>query len=148
MDKGKSFAALLTDLSKTFDCIVRSFLIGILEACSFSYEVFKITYISLQKENINLSNDCFSGFIDLLLDVPQCSILYPLLFNIYICDLFFFVEVDNVTSYADDTTPYLNDKNVATVLENIETNGKEVFNWFYINYLKTNPEYSKLLLTS
>ena len=45
-----------------------------------------------------------------------------------ICDLFFFVEEDNVTSDADDTTPYSNGKNVVTVLENIETKGKEVFN--------------------
>ena len=36
-------------------------------------------------------------------------------------------------------TPYSNGKNVVTVLENTETKGKEVFNWFSINYLKANP---------
>ena len=61
---------------------------------------------------------------------------------------FLFVEEDNVTSYADDTTPYSNGKNVVTVLENIETKGKEVFNWFSMNYLKANPGKSQLLLTS
>ena len=39
-------------------------------------------------------------------------------------------------------------KNVVTVLENIENKGKEVFNWFSINYLKANPDNSQLLLTS
>ena len=39
-----------------------------------------------------------------------------------------FFEEDNVASYADDTIPYSNSKNVVTILENIETKEKEVFN--------------------
>ena len=149
MDKDKSCAALLTDLSKPFDCIVHDFLIVKLEAYGFSYEALKIMYNYLtDRKHRTKVNDSFRNFIDLLLGVPQGSILGPLLFNIYICDLFFFAEEDNVTSYADDTTPYSNVKNVVTVLENIETNGKEVFTWFSMNYLKANPDKSQLLLTS
>ena len=44
MDKGKSCAALLTDLSKAFHCIVHDFLIAKLEACGFSYGALKIMY--------------------------------------------------------------------------------------------------------
>ena len=117
-----------TDLSKAFDCIVHDFLIAKLEAYGFSYEALKVIYNYLtDRKHRTKVNNSFSDFIDLLLGVPQGSILGPLLFNIYICDLFFFVEEDNVTSYADDTTPYSNGKNVVTVLENIETKGKEVF---------------------
>ena len=102
MDKGKSCAALLTDLSKAFDCIVHDFLTVKLEAYGFSYEALKV-----RKHRAKVNNS-FSDFIDLLLVAPQGSILGPLLFNIYICDLFLFVEEDNVISYADDTTPYSN----------------------------------------
>ena len=140
MDKGKSCAALLTDLSKAFDCIVHDFLIAKLEAYGFSYEALKVIYNYLtDRKHRTKVNNSFSDFVDLLLGVPQGSILGPLLFNIYICDLFFFVEEDNVTSYTDGTTPYSNCKNVVTVLENIETKGKEVLNWFSMNYLKANP---------
>ena len=60
------------------------------------------------------------------------------LFYSTLTSISFFVEEDNVTSYADDKTPYPNGKNVLRVLENIETKGKEVFNWFSVNYLKAN----------
>ena len=140
MHKGKPCAALLTDLSKAFDCIVHDFLIAKLEAYGFSYEALKVIYNYLtDRKHRTKVNSSFSDFVDLLLGVPQGSILGPLLFNIYICDLFFFVEEDNVTSYTDGTTPYSNCKNVVTVLENIETKGKEVLNWFSMNYLKANP---------
>ena len=112
-DKGKSCAALLTDLSKAFDCIVHEFLIAKLEAYGFSYEALKVMYNYLiDRKHRTKVNNSFSDFIDLLLGVPQGSILGPLLFNIYICDLFFFVEEVIFTSYADDTTPYSNGKNV------------------------------------
>ena len=91
MDEGKSYAALLTDLSKAFDCIVHDFLI----------------VLKVRKHRTKVNNS-FSDFIDLLLVALQGSILGPLLFNIYICDLFLFVEENNVISYADDTTPYSN----------------------------------------
>ena len=148
MDKGKSCATLLTDLSKVFDCIVHDFLIDKLEAYDFSYEALIVMYNHLtDKKHKTKLNNSFSDFIDLLLGVPQSSILGPTLFNIYICDVFFFVEED-VTSYGDDTTSYSNGKNVVTVSENIETKEKEVFNWFSMNYLKSNPCKSQLSLTS
>ena len=56
----------------------------------------------------------------------------------------FLVEGDNVTSYADGTTPYSNGENVVTVSAKIETKRKEVVNLFYINFLKTNPDKPKL----
>ena len=128
MNKGKSCAALLTDLSKTFHCIVHDFLIAKLEAYDFSYEALKVMhkYLTDRKHRTKI-NDSSSDFIDLLLDVPQGSTLDPLLFNIYICDLFFFVEKDNVTGYADDTIPYSNGKNVVNSFRKYRNKGKGSF---------------------
>ena len=76
--KGKSCAALLTDLSKAFDCIVHDFLIGKREAYGFSYKILKVmhNYLTDRKQRTKVNNS-FSDFIDLLLGVPQGSILGP-----------------------------------------------------------------------
>ena len=42
-------------------------------------------------------NNSHSLFLDLLIGVPPGSILGALLFNIYICDVFFFIEEEIVT---------------------------------------------------
>ena len=42
---------------------------------------------------------------EMLHGVPQGSILGPLLFNVFLCDLFYFLEGTDTTSYVDDTTP-------------------------------------------
>ena len=72
----------------------------------------------------------------------------PLLFNIYISDLFLFLDDDNVASYADDTTPYTMKENTLQVLKKIEDKAGCVFNWFSANYFKANPKKSHFLLTS
>ena len=92
MDKSKSCAALLSDLNKAFDCIVHDFLIAKLEAYGFSCKAHKALmqkYLTDRKHRTNV-NDSLSDFVDLLLSVPQGSILRPLLFIIYISDRFFF----------------------------------------------------------
>ena len=48
----------------------------------------------------------YSNFADIFSGVPQGSMLGPLLFNIYIYDLFFGIAGLDIASYADDNMPY------------------------------------------
>ena len=52
--------------------------------------------------------------------IPQGSILGPLIFNIFLCNLFYFLEGVTVASYADDTTPYSANKTIYLVIKVIE----------------------------
>ena len=85
LDQGGICEALFTDLSKAFDCLVRDFLIGKLEAYGFTYEFLKLinSYLTDRKHRTKIHSS-YSSFLDLLIGVSQGSILGPLLFNIYI----------------------------------------------------------------
>ena len=93
LDKGGTCGALLTDLSKAFDCLPHDLLIAKLHAYGLDYQSLKIlsSYLRNRKQRVRLGS-IFSTWHDILTGVPQGSILGPLLFNIFLCDLFLFIN--------------------------------------------------------
>ena len=67
------------------------------------------------------------------------SILGPLLFNIFINDLFFSIEKTEVCNFADDNTLFSSDENLDLVFSNLNSDLSNVMEWFKINSLKANP---------
>ena len=62
-------------------------------------------YLSNRKQRVKV-NDAYSSWKDIFCGVRQGSVLGPLLFNIHLCDLFYFLKDLDIASYADDTTIY------------------------------------------
>ena len=83
-------------------------------------------YLTERKQRVNI-NSSFRSYLDIIQDTPQISILGPLLFNLFLCDLFLFVEVVDIMSYADDNTPYVCSENVDVTLEKLEEVRKVLF---------------------
>ena len=71
--------------------------------------------------------------------VPQGSILGPLLFNVFINDIFMFIEKTEVCNFADDNTIYDCGEDLSNILQNLKHNVKILLKWFRMNSLQANP---------
>ena len=149
IDQGKSFGAVLTDLSKAFDCLPHELLIAKLHAYGFSLSALRLvnSYLSNRKHRTKI-NESFSSWEEILFGVPQGSILGPLLFNIFMCDLFLIVNDVDFANYADDNTPFASGNTPVEVLECLDNASVKLFEWFSNNQMKANPDKCHLLISS
>ena len=120
VDNHKVFGAVPTDLWKTFDCICHDLLIAKLNAYWQSLTSLKLItdYLQNRKQRTKIGSSD-SDWEDIISRVPQGSIFGPLLFNVFLCDLFLEDENDYFANYVDDTTPYYVSSTSTEVLENL-----------------------------
>ena len=88
-DNNQAFGALLTDLSKAFDCLSHDLLIVKLLAYGLDIDSPNILqdYLSNRKQRTEVDS-FYSSWETILSGVPEDSILGPLLFNLFMCDMF------------------------------------------------------------
>ena len=77
--------------------------------------------------------------------MPQGSILGPLIFNLYINDLFFIIQTD-ICNFADDTTPYTIDMSLENLMAKLESAAQSALDWFHSNGMKLNSSECHLLV--
>ena len=122
------------------DCFLHDMLITELHAygCHLSLLKFLNSYLRNRHQYVKI-NDCYSSWAKILLEFSQGSILGPILFNIFLCNLFLFIKNKDVASYADNTTPYKTGGNSAYVIHNLKVLGNTLLKWFNDNSMKAYP---------
>ena len=147
-DKKGYAAAVLMDLSKAFDTINHELLVAKLHAYGVTGPSLRLlmSYLSNRHQRTKV-NDMYSTWEELLTGVPQGSVLGPLLFNIYLNDIFYFVEYTEVCNFADDTTPHSSGYNVNEVLTDVEHDSSILLEWFRDNFMTLNADKCHLLFS-
>ena len=125
------------DLSKAFDCLPHNLLMLKLEAYGLSENSLKLlkSYLENRRQRIKIGNN-YSEWDTLIIEVPQGSILGPVLFNVFINDLFHFVQDSTFYNYADDNTLSYSDININTVVKTLENDSINLIEWFSIPSLQ------------
>ena len=104
LDNAEIVGTILMGLSKAYDSLPHDLLIAKLDAYGLSHTSLKLIldYLSDRKHRVKIGSTT-SSWLDLLLAVPQGSILGPSLFNIFINDT---GRETNICNFADDNTIY------------------------------------------
>lgn len=138
--------AVFCDLSKAFDVIDHEILLykayrygirGVAHKWLKSYLFNRQQYVDIDGAKSLLQT--------LLCGVPQGSILGPLLFLIYVNDIYRSTN-KTILSYADDTTLFLTGTDLSDLFRSANTALSNVFGWFCANKLKLNETKTKYII--
>ena len=154
-DKSNATVLLLLDLSAAFDTVSIGILLNILSVeigvKSTVYNWFK-SYLTGRTMSVKINNE-FSNPVLINSGIPQRSVLGPILFNIYVCSFYKYIESTGfaIKSFADDHQLYLSfcpTFQYSILVEKIKVIFCLIEKWMSCFFLKLNAAKSQIIVFS
>jgi hypothetical protein len=141
LNKNSNVIALFLDLKKAFDIVDHSLLIKKLQKYSFELGAQMLLKDYLTDRFMIVGN---SKPFPLKYGVPQGSVLGPLLFSLFINDIFLVTNMIHLICFADDTVCYFEISSPDQIIL-FSNEIDKIFNWFSNNNLFLNNSKCKLM---
>lgn len=127
----KPSMAVFVDLAKAFDTVNHAQLLEILERVGVRGTAHDLlcSYLSNREQQVKI-NGCMSEVKTIQFGVPQGTVLGPLLFNIYINDLFEIKTGGDVVSFADDTAVFFSGDDWNSLRANVQQEMSKFLHYF------------------
>ena len=103
------------------------------------------SYLKNRKQ-YSVTNGVESYIDDVKCGVPKGSVLGPLLFSLYINDIYRAVGQDNIRLFADDTALFMYDENLNSLIANVVSKFNELYLWCVRNKLTINCDKTNFIL--
>ena len=141
-NKKENCLTVMLDLSKAFDTIPKNILYEKLRAYGLPVEWF-VSYLESRNQRVNIRAD-FSRKLNMLLGVPQGSVLGSLIF------ILFTNEIHKVTSmcsllFADDSTFCQSNCDLNELFEIVNNELSKLESWFITMGLTINPKKTRYI---
>jgi len=139
IDKKEYSVGVFVDLSKAFDTLDHNILLYKLQhygVRGVALEWFK-SYLDKRTQFVDY-NGTNSSYLKIKCGVPQGSILGPLLFLLYMNDIASVSKILNLILFADDTNIFLSNRNLTTLIQNLNCELQLLNKWFLANKLSLN----------
>jgi len=132
--------AILIDLSKAFDAMPHPLLIAKISAYGASKNAVTTiaSYLTGRQQRVKIAGRT-SSWSTITKGVPQGSILGPVLFNIFINDIFTFISNSTLHNYADDNTILVKSDSVKTLINTMCSETRIIIEWCELNQMEANP---------
>lgn len=139
IDEGNYELGIFIDLTKAFDTVDHNILLYKLSHYGIRGDtnLFLRSYLCNRKQ-YTFINGTNSEVNEINCGVPQGSVLGPLLFLIYINDMYRALSAGRVRLFADDTCIFIRDKNFPNLINDARERLLEVLHWCNDNKLIIN----------